>query len=56
MGSARLEKIFRAKFIFELGFCPKQELARERYVCAYACVCCVCVFGERHAVVVFQVG
>ena len=44
MGSARLEKIFRAKLIFELGFCPKQELARERYVCA--CLCVLCIWGK----------
>lgn len=43
MGSAILEKIFRAKFIFELGFYPKQELARERYVC----VVCVCVYSGK---------
>lgn len=50
MGSAILEKIFRAKLIFELGFYPKQELARERYVC----VVCVCIWGKTGSV--FQVG
>jgi len=47
MGSARLEKIFRAKLIFELGFCPKQELARERYVCVCLCVLCVYLGKDR---------